>query len=113
MKPARNHKDIYVTDIDFDVTEEQVRQLFSLCGSVRMVQMQTNAQDQFNGTAYIRMADEKQTREAIDMLDGTLLQNRCIKVALSRSKEERMAPVVDEKNEKSSRRRRAPKGRRR
>ncbi len=110
MKSQGTHRDIYVSDISYDVTEEELRQLFSLCGTVRMLQLQRDAQGHFKGTAYVRMADEKQTREAVNMLDGTLLQNRCIKVALSRTKQERTDAISTAKNDKkTSRRRRNPR----
>lgn len=110
MKPVRNYKDIYVTDISFDATEDELRQLFSLCGTVKSIQLIKDAHDNFKGIAYVRMGSEKETREAINMLDGTLIQNRCIKVALSRSKEERAATMVEEAQEQKPRRRRTPKG---
>lgn len=110
MKPARHYKDLYVTDISFDASEEELRQLFSLCGTVKALQLVKDAHDNFKGAAYVRMGSEKETKEALNMLDGTLIHNRCIKVALSRSREERMA-AAEEKVEKKARRRRPPKGR--
>ncbi|MBN1958998.1 MAG: RNA-binding protein [Desulfuromonadales bacterium] len=111
MKPTQNYRDLYVTDISFEATEQELRQLFSLCGSVKSLQLVKDAHDNFKGMAYVRMGSEKETREALNMLDGTLIQNRCIKVELSRSKEERAAAAVEEVQEQKTRRRRTPKGR--
>jgi polyadenylate-binding protein len=115
MKKAQNYRDIYVTEISFDATEEELHQLFSLCGTVKSAQLLTDDNGNSKGAAYIRMGSEKETREAVNMLDGTKIQGRLIKVALSRSKEERLAAaqVEVEQKEKKSRRRRAPKGQRR
>jgi|GEM_PF-1370847 len=119
MKKAPKFKDIYVTEISFDATEEELAQLFSLCGTVKSIQMVTDDKDNFKGAAYVRMASEKETREAVNMLDGTKIQGRLIKVALSRSKEERMAAAAAEAEEKEKlkekkiRSRRGPKSPRR
>ena len=111
MKSAHNYRDLYITDISFDATEEELRQLFSLCGTVKSIQLIKDAHDNFKGIAYVRMGSEKETREALNMLDGTLIQNRCIRVSLSRSKEERAATMVEKVQEQKPRRRRVPKGR--
>ena len=115
MKKDQKYKDIYVTEISYDTTEEELRQLFSLCGTVKSLQLVTDDKDNFKGAAYVRMGSEKETRSAVNMLDGTKIQSRYIKVDLSRSKAERLAaaPVVEAKEEKKSRSRRAPKGQRR
>jgi RNA recognition motif-containing protein len=72
--------------------------------------MLNDPQGNFKGIAFIRMANDKETKEAVNMLDGTRLQNRCISVSIALSKEERTPPAV-EIQEKKARRRRAPKGR--
>lgn len=111
MKDKTKFKDIFVADISYDVTEEELKQLFSLCGTVRSIQLLEDQQGNFKGIAFVRMANEKETREAVNMLDGTRLQNRCISVSIARSKEERAQPVVETTEEQKPRRRRQPKGR--
>lgn len=112
MKKTTKIKDIYVSDISFDVEEEDLRKLFSVCGTVRSINMMNDAKTgQFTGRAYVRMANEKESREAINMLDGTLLINRCISVCASRPKGAAAEPAVEEVKEK--RRRPQSKGRRR
>jgi RNA recognition motif-containing protein len=64
----------------------------------------------FSGRAFVRMATEAEAKEAVNMLDGTLLINRCIRVSAARDKPA-AAPVVEVAEEKP-RRRRQPKGRR-
>ncbi len=114
MKNKSKYKDLYVTDISYDATEDELHQLFSLCGTVKSLKLVTDDHDNFKGAAYVRMGSEKETKEALNMLNGTLIQNRLIKVELSRSKEERMAAAVaDEQKEKKPRSRRTPKGQRR
>lgn len=110
MKDRNAYKDIFVTDLSYEATEEDIQKLFALCGTVRSVHMLTNPQGQFNGIAFVRMSNEKETREAINMLDGTRLIDRCIKVSEARSREERGEPI-DVPTSKA-RRRRMPVGRR-
>ena len=110
MKKTTKVNDIYVTDISFDVDEEDLRKLFSVCGTVRSISMMNDAKSgQFTGRAYVRMANEKETREAINMLDGTRLVNRCIRVRESRQKVVSESVVMETKPKP----RRQPKRRRR
>ena len=110
MKGNSRIKEIFVSDIDYDVTEEELRQLFSVCGTVRAIHLLLDPRGQFKGAAFVRMTNDKETKEAINMLDGTRLNKRCISVVAARSKTER-APAPVEVEEKRSRRRRTPKGR--
>lgn len=113
MKKAKGkYRDLYITEISYDTTEEELRQLFSLCGKVKSIQMVTDDRDNFKGAAYVRMGNEKETRDALHTLDGTLMHHRCIKVDLSRTREERIAAAtMEEQVEKKPRRKRESKGR--
>lgn len=111
MKNKTKGKDIYVTDISFDAGEEDLKKLFAVCGTVRSVHLLTDARSgNFNGRAFVCMANDAETKEAINMLDGTRLINRCIKVCATREKPigEPIAEVAQER----TCRRRQPKGRR-
>ncbi len=106
-------KDIYVSNLAFEITEEEIRKLFSVCGTVRSINLVTDPKNgQFKGVAFVCMANDRETREAINMLDGTRLLDRCIEVSAAKTKEEMQAvnaPV--EIPERRSRRKRVPKGR--
>lgn len=99
MKAKQKIKEIYVSDASYDVTEEDLRKLFAVCGTVRAVQMMTDPRSgRFTGRAYIRMANEAENRDAINMLDGTRLLDRCIKVCATRQKKPLdPAPVSEDK----------------
>jgi len=87
MSKKSRVKEIYVADISFDVVEEDLHKLFSVCGSVRAINMLKDAKSgNFNGRAFIRMASDAEAKEAINMLDGTRLLNRCISVSAARDK---------------------------
>ncbi|NOY14470.1 MAG: RNA-binding protein [Deltaproteobacteria bacterium] len=110
MKNKTKGKDIYVTDISFDAGEEDLKKLFSVCGTVRSVHLLTDARTgNFNGRAFVCMASDAETKEAINMLDGTRLINRCISVCATR---EKPAAEPFAATEKRPRQRRQPKGRR-
>lgn len=101
-------KEIYVGDISFEVVEEDLHKLFSVCGTVRAINMLKDVRTgNFNGQAFIRMATDAEAKEAINMLDGTRLLNRCINVSAARDKpiNEPIAVV----KEKKPRRRERPK----
>ncbi len=93
MKRNTAYRDIFVSDLPYEIGMEEIKQLFALCGSVQSVQLVTDANGEFKGLAFVRMANAKETQEAINTLDGTNLSGRYIKVSAARSKEERGAPT--------------------
>jgi len=113
MKSKTKIKDIFVSELSFDVTEEEIRKLFSVCGTVRSINMVNDPKSgQFKGVAFVCMSNDAETREAINMLDGTRLLDRCISVSAAKTKEEMAAATAPvELPERRTRRRRVPKGR--
>lgn len=110
MKNKPKNKEIFITDISFDVVEEDLEKLFSVCGKVLAIRMLTDAKSgKFSGRAFIRMSTEAEAKDAINTLDGALLINRCIGVEAARQKleTEPVAPAVVEK----PKRRRPPRTR--
>ncbi|MFO7765168.1 MAG: RNA-binding protein [Pelovirga sp.] len=107
MKPNPAFRDIFVSDLSFDTTAEELKQLFSLCGNVQTVDLLTDAQGQFKGIAFVRMSSAKETRDAINTLDGTYLTDRRINVTEARSREERLQTLTISPS-KSRRRRPSP-----
>ncbi|WP_305044477.1 RNA recognition motif domain-containing protein [Geoalkalibacter sp.] len=92
MKPKTDVKEIFVTDIALEASEDDLRKLFSVCGTVRSIHRVNDPQGQFKGVAFVRMANDAQTRDAIQNLDGTRLLNRCIRVRPARAKNESKSP---------------------
>ncbi len=73
--------DIYVGNIPFEATEEDVRKLFEVAGKVRSIHLITDhISGKFKGCGFVKMADVK-ARVVIDTLDGALLINRRIEVS--------------------------------
>lgn len=77
-------KDLYVGNISFKATEEDVMKLFSVAGKVRSIHLITDPKTgQFKGCGFVKMADIE-AREAIAILDGTRLVDRVITVSEAR-----------------------------
>lgn len=82
-------KKIYVGNLSYGATEEQVRDLFSEYGRVQSVAM-INDRDtgRFRGFAFVEMEDSA-ANSAINALDGQELDGRTLKVNEARPREER------------------------
>ena len=105
MKEKSTNKDLYITDISFEVEEEDLRKLFAICGTVRNIYMMIDQKSGlFKGTAFVHMATAAEAREAL-MLDGTRLIDRCISVSAALPKKP-AAPAVETVVEKPKRARR-------
>ncbi len=73
--------EIYVGQISGSVTEDEVRKLFSVSGTVTSVHLVSDAvSGEFRGCGYVRMSTEDEAREAIDLLNGAMLGDRLIVV---------------------------------
>jgi RNA recognition motif-containing protein len=74
-------KDLYVKQISPQATEEDLRKLFAVSGTVTYVHMVKDAKSgEFVGCAFVKMSSEAEAKDAIVTLDGALLINRTISV---------------------------------
>ena len=80
---------IYVGNLDYKLTEEQLRTEFEKFGKVDSVQIIT---DKFSGRAkgfgFVEMSNNKEAEAAIKELNSKKLNNRALKVNESRAKKE-------------------------
>ena len=66
--------EIYVGHISGSVTEDEVRKLFSVAGTVTSVHLVKDlGTGQYRGCGYVRMSTEDEARELIDLLNGAML----------------------------------------
>lgn len=80
-------KDLFVGNLSFEVTEEDLRKLFAVAGTVRSVHLVTDPKTGlFKGSGFVKMATEAEAKEAAVILDGALLINREIRVSVARPK---------------------------
>ncbi len=78
-------KELYVGHLPFEATNDDLRRMFSVAGTVTSVHIITDpVTGKSKGCGYVRMASEDQLQEAINCLDGALMENRVISVSIAR-----------------------------
>jgi len=77
--------ELYVGSISAKATEEDIRHLFSISGTVTSIHLIRDPQTgEFKGCGYVRMATPEQARDAIETLDGALLIDKVLTVSVAR-----------------------------
>lgn len=75
------NKKLYVGNIDYDVTDSDLEELFSQVGEVVSAQVITdNRSGRSRGFGFVEMSTEEEAQQAIDQFDGTEHKGRTIKV---------------------------------
>ncbi len=83
-------KNIYVGNLSFDATEDQVRSLFEAYGAVDKVNIITDRDTgQPRGFAFVEMLDDDAAGKAIEAVNGTTLGGRNLNVNEARPKTDR------------------------
>lgn len=83
-------KNIYVGNLTFDATEDQVRSLFEAYGPVEKVSIITDRDSgQPRGFAFVEMNDDESAMKAMEALNGTALGGRNLTVNEARPKADR------------------------
>lgn len=81
---------LYVGNLSYATTEEDLRTLFAQAGTVSTVEL---IKDRFSGDskgfAFVEMSTQSEGENAIRMFNGYTLDNREIKVNVARPREER------------------------
>ena len=73
--------EVYVGQISGSVTEDEMKKLFSVVGTVESVHLVVDTgSGEFRGCGYVRMSTDEEAREAIDLLNGAKLGDRLITV---------------------------------
>lgn len=81
---------IYVGNLSYEVTEEDLNSVFAEYGSVKLVKLPTDRETgRVRGFAFVEMASETEEAKAIEALDGAEWMGRDIKVNKARPKENR------------------------
>jgi RNA recognition motif-containing protein len=81
---------LYVGNLSYSTTEEELRELFGQAGPVASVEL-IKDRDTGNskGFAFVEMTNQSDAEKAISMFNGTSVSNRSIKVNIARPREER------------------------
>ena len=78
-------QELYVGNISDNASEEDIRKLFSVIGTVNSVRFIIDPETlEFKHCGYIRMAAGVDLREVVESLDGALLEDRVITVSIAR-----------------------------
>ena len=83
-------KKLYVGNMSYETTQEQIRELFSQAGEVTEVSLITDRETgRPKGFGFVEMATEEGSQEAIKRFNGYTLGNRNLTVNEARPREER------------------------
>ena len=81
---------IYVGNLSYDTTEDELKELFAQAGTVASVALiKDRDTGQSKGFAFIEMSNQAEAEKAIQMFNGQSMKNRELKVNLARPREER------------------------
>jgi len=82
-------KNIFVGNLDFGATDDQVRTLFEAYGTVDRVSIKTDRETgRSRGFAFVEMSNEAEAERAIAALNGTNLGGRALNINEARPKTE-------------------------
>lgn len=77
--------ELYIGNISDNASEEDIRKLFSVVGTVTSVRLIIDPETlEFKHCGYLRMAAGVDLREVVETLDGALLEERVITVSIAR-----------------------------
>jgi len=81
---------LYVGNLSFQTTQQDLEELFAQSGQVSSVNLMTDRDTgRSRGFAFVEMSTEEEAKAAIEALDGKELDGRALKVNEARAKEER------------------------
>ncbi|WP_353932138.1 RNA-binding protein [Okeanomitos corallinicola TIOX110] len=81
---------IYVGNLSYQVTSEDLTQVFAEYGTVTRVQLPTDRETgRLRGFGFVEMESDTQEQAAIDALDGAEWMGRAMKVNKARPREDR------------------------
>jgi RNA recognition motif-containing protein len=81
---------LYVGNLSFSTTEDQLRELFSQAGTVASVALiKDRDSGRSKGFAFVEMGNQAEAEKAIAMFNGKMHDNRELKVNIARPREER------------------------
>jgi len=81
---------IYVGNLSYDVTEDEVRDIFSSHGEISSISIiKDKYSGQSKGFGFVEMPNQAEAEEAIKTLNESELKGRNIKVNQAKPKEER------------------------
>ena len=87
---------LYVGNISFKATEEDIRSLFAGIGEVESIDLVTDTRTgKPKGFAFVAMASDGEAQKAIEALNGTLLLGRPLSVSEANTQQPRERRDLD------------------
>jgi RNA recognition motif-containing protein len=81
---------LYVGNLSYDTTEDDLRTLFTQAGTVSSVALiKDRDTNRSKGFAFVEMSSQSEAEEAIKLLNGSTFGNRPLTVNIARPREER------------------------
>jgi RNA recognition motif-containing protein len=83
---------LYVGNLDFKVTENDLRDAFAACGTVLEANLVTDrATGRPRGFGFVTMSSPEEAQKAIEAMNGKDLAGRALNVSIARPREPRPA----------------------
>ena len=96
---------IYVGNLSYQVTQEDLSEVFAEYGSVKRIQLPTDRETgRLRGFAFVEMGTEAEETAAIEALDGAEWMGRDMKVNKAKPREDRGSSGGNRGNNSFSRR---------
>jgi cold-inducible RNA-binding protein len=90
MKDFKMNTKLYVGNLSYGTSEDSLRELFAKTGTVQSIDMiKDRYTGEMKGFAFVTMSTQEEAENAIKNLNGTVVDNRQLKVNLARPREER------------------------
>jgi RNA recognition motif-containing protein len=90
LKEEKMEAKIYVGNLSFGTTENELKDLFAQAGTVVSVALiKDRDSGQSKGFAFVEMSNQAEAEKAIQMFNGKSVGSRELKVNMARPKEER------------------------
>ncbi|GAB4226338.1 MAG: RNA-binding protein [Elainellaceae cyanobacterium] len=81
---------IYIGNLSYEVTQDDLNQAFAEYGTVKRVQLPTDRETgRVRGFGFVEMGTDAEETSAIEALDGAEWMGRDLKVSKAKSREER------------------------
>ncbi len=99
-------KNVYVGNLEFTTTEDQIRSLFEAHGAVETVTLVKDRDTGHSrGFAFVEMANDSEAEAAIKALNGTFLDKRHLNINEARPKPARADrnPASEQRNHRQHR----------
>lgn len=96
---------IYVGNLSYDVTSEELEAVFAEYGTVKQVQLPRDRETgRMRGFGFVELSSEAEETAAIDALDGAEWMGRNLKVNKAKPREDRGSSGGNRRNNSFSRR---------